>query len=219
VIIAGKCSPEKEALKEASERGFDHVELYLEKQHLDGFKESLKNCRTASVEIVSVHTPHVNLDNKKYFRKADRLASELGAYLVIHSQYIQSIHVPNLERIELISQEYGYENAIDTIKSLESFILDPGHELVLDTAHLFLSDRNYLESLEYLLQKHFNQVSVIHLCDSTKTEDGLGFGEGEMDMERVCQVIDESEFNGILVLEVMPEAQGKALKKWMSYTS
>jgi len=57
------------------------------------------------------------------------------------------------------------------------------------------------------LEQNIDQISLIHLCDSSDIKDGLGFGEGIMDMKAVCKVIDNSDFDGIVVLEVMPDYQ------------
>lgn len=216
--IAGKCPPEKDELEAAAERGFEQVELYLEKQHLEELEESISNVRSSPVDAISVHTPHVTLEEKDYFLKADRLASELDAFLVFHSQYLHHVHITQLEEMK-IGSEYGYENNPGASpRILESTILDQGHRLVLDTAHFYMSEKDYLGEMSRFLDEYSSQMPLIHLCDSTRTEDGLDFGEGDMDMEKLCKIIDDSGFDGILVLEVMPEDQGHALEKWNEYT-
>lgn len=217
MIVAGKCPPEKEELEAAAERGFDSVELYLEKDHLEMFEKSLREAENADVEVVSIHTPHVHLENHGYIVLADQLAQELDAYLVLHSQYFHHTHIPKLEQLE-INSDYGYENNPGVAQTfLENGIIRKDHELVLDTAHFYLGDHNYTD-LDSFLRRHLEQINVIHLCDSSGSQDGLAFGEGEMEMQETCQVICDSGFNGILVLEVMPEDQRDALEKWKSYT-
>lgn len=218
MIIAGKCPPEPEELRAAADRGFDGIELYLERKHLDELEASIEAVENSEVEVESIHTPHVTLEEKEYFRKTDRLASILDAYIVFHSQYLHHVHIPELEELEM-EADHGYENNPGASKRiLESLILQPGHDLVLDTAHLFMATENYLQAIRELLDEHPEQIKLIHLCDSTRRKDGLPFGEGEMDMEKLCKVIDESEFDGELVLEVMPEDQEDALDKWNRYT-
>lgn len=218
MIITGKCLPEKEELKAARERGFENVELYLEKKHLNNLQETLRTLEKSDVEVVSIHTPHVHLDNKGYMLLADQLAQELDAYLVFHSQYMHHTHIPNLEKLE-IESEYGYENNPGVSTTfLENAIIDSGYEMVLDTAHFYLGDHTPEETKKFL-EQNVDQISLIHLCDSSNTKDGLAFGEGVMDMEKICQIIDESDFDGILVFEVMPEHQKEALQKWKKYTS
>jgi len=149
---------------------------------------------------------------------ADKLAEELDAYLVFHSQYLHHTHIPELENLE-IKSEYGYENNPGASKNiLQNAIINEGYELVLDTAHFYLGDHSP-KDLEKFLERNIDQINVIHLCDSSNTEDGLGFGEGVMDMEEICQIIYNSDFDGIIVLEVMPDYQEDALRKWNSYTS
>lgn len=219
MIIAGKCPPEPDELEAASERGFENVELYLEKQHLDSFEDSVEAVRAAEVEVVSIHTPHVTMNEKEYFRKTGKLASELDAFLVFHSQYLHHVHIPELEKLD-IEPDYGYENNPgSSVRLLESMILEPGHDMVLDTAHLYMATEDYIRKTEDFLQEYGEQIPLIHLCDSTRRKDGLAFGAGDMDMERMCETIDGSGFDGILVLEVMPEGQEDALEKWHEYTS
>jgi len=218
MIIAGKCPPEEEELEESEERGFEKVELYLEKKHLNNLQETLRTLEDSNVEVVSVHTPHVHLNDKGYIILADQLAKELGAYLVFHSQYMHHTHIPNLERLE-IKSEYGYENNPGASKVfLENSIINQGHDMVLDTAHFYLGDHT-LDNLKKFLEHNIENINLIHLCDSSDSRDGLSFGKGVMNMEKVCQAIDDSAFDGILVLEVMPEYQEDALQKWRAYTS
>lgn len=218
MILAGKCPPEKEELEEAKERGFENVELYLEKKHLNKLRETLEIVKDADIEVVSVHTPHVHLDEKGVLVLADMLADELDAYLVFHSQYLHHTHIPQLEKLD-IESDYGYENNPGASKTiLQNAILDRDRDLVLDTAHFYLGDHSS-EHFESFLEKNQGQINLIHLCDSSKTKDGLGFGEGEMDMRRYCEIIDSSDFDGILVLEVMPEHQRDAKEKWEEHTS
>lgn len=217
MIVAGKAPPEREELEEANQRGFDCVELLVRKEHLDDLDELVEIVEDSDVDAVSVHTPHVTLDEAEYFRRADELALRLDAFLVFHSQFMHHVHIPEMEELELESP-MGYENNPgSSMRVLESTILEPGHDLVLDTAHLYIAEENYLSHVERLLDDHPDQVPLIHLSDSTRTEDGLGFGKGEMDMERLCRMIDSS-FDGILVLEVMPWDQQDALERWNEYT-
>lgn len=218
MIVAGKRPPEEEELRDAREDGFENVELYLEKKHLNNLQETLNTVENSDVEVVSIHTPHVHLDNKGYMVLADQLAQKLGAYLVFHSQYLHHTHIPELEKLD-IESDYGYENNPGVSKVfLENAIIDQGHDMVLDTAHFYLGDHTS-KDLKNFLDHNVESINVIHLCDSSSVKDGLGFGEGTMDMEEVCHVIDNSAFDGTLVLEVMPDRQEEALRKWKSYTS
>ncbi len=221
MIIAGKCPPEPDELRAAKERGFEKIELYIERKHLDHFKKTLRHIRDAEVEVVSIHTPHVHIDDQKaYFWLAEMLANKLDAFLVFHSQYMHHVHIPQLEELEL-DPPYGYENNPGASKRhLEENILKKDYPMVLDTAHFYMSDpENYVENLKDLIETYTGQIQLIHLCDSTTTDDGLAFETGEMDMEAVSQMINDSGFNGIIVLEVMPEHQEDAMEKWNWYTS
>lgn len=216
--IAGKCPPEPDELESAHDRGFRYVELYLEKNHLQDIDRTAEIVDNSPVEVVSIHTPHVTLQESDYFLKADRLAQRLDAFLVFHSQYMHHVHIPQIEKLDLES-DYGYENQPGASQRIiESTVIGEGHDLVLDTAHFYMGEKDYPKRIKQLLEDPETSIPLMHLCDSTRTEDGLAFGDGEMEMERLCQIIDE-EFDGILVLEVMPDYQEDALEKWRRYTS
>jgi len=215
MILAGKCPPEPEALTMASELGFDAVELYITKDHLDAFDDVLSNVRTADVDVTSVHTPHVLPDEERYLLDSDALARRLDAYLVVHSQYAGLFCVPQFESLDLRADR-GYENPVGASRfHLERTILDPGHDLVLDTAHLFTAERSFLDELEHLLRGHADRIRVVHLCDSTYREDGLAFGRGNIDLRSTIRLIRET-FDGVLILEVMPEHQSDARQQFLA---
>ena len=218
--VVGKCPPEPEELEAAEERGFDKVEPYTTREHFDNLEKTLEDVKEADVEVVSVHTPHVHVDNDKaYFWMADYLCREINAYLVFHSQYMHHAHIPQLEELK-IKSDYGYENNPGASKAhLKANILEKDYQMVLDTAHFFMAEENYLTEIEGLLNNYGGQIDLIHLCDSTMTDDGLAFGDGEMDMKELSQKISESGFDGILVLEVMPEDQKDARGKFEKYIS
>ncbi len=235
--IAGKCSPERDALAAASDRGFDAVELHL--GSWDGDVAAATDAvAAAAVEAVAVHTPHATPDDADAFRRADRLAAELDAYLVVHSQYANHVHVPDLEAIGFESA-HGYENNPGaSVRHLEATVLDAGHDLVLDTAHLYTATADYLAATERLLADWGDQMPVVHLCDSTLTDDGLGFGRGEMAMGDLSRLLkreydgvsasdgrertdgssdERSEYDGVVVLEVPLPDQADAIRRFESY--
>jgi sugar phosphate isomerase/epimerase len=149
--------------------------------------------------------------------KADRLAEKLGAYLVFHSQYLHHIHIPDLEDLP-IKSPHGFENNPGiSIHQLEKTVLDRTNELGQDTAHLYVATENFQNYLDKLL-KHAENIEVIHLCDSTSMKDGLAFGKGSIDMRETVRKIKDSDFNGKVVLEVMPKDQEEALEKWKDFT-
>lgn len=213
IVVAGKSSPNSNDLTAAIERGFDQIELYLGREHLDTYDETVRNVRNAAAEVVSVHTPHVPIDTPEYLQAADNLADELDAYLVVHSNRIIHTHTQALEDLGFQS-DYGYENNPGvSVRHIQNMILERGYDLVLDLAHMFMAEAEYLDQTTKLLQDYPNQIPIVHLCDSTLTEDGLGFGKGIMEMERVVKVL-EREFEGIVVLEVMPDEQVNAKQKF-----
>jgi sugar phosphate isomerase/epimerase len=218
--IAGKAAPTREKLKKVGERGFDFTELYLEKDHLEDVDERIRICRESDVEVVSVHTPHVSMSEERYISEAARLAREIDAYLVFHSKQILHSSIPEAEEKFDLEQPYGYENNPGvSLRGIQNLILGREHELVLDTAHLFIGEENVSELTRRLNEENSESINFIHLCDSTAVKDGLGFGKGEIDMKKLSRAIKKSGFDGTIVLEVMQEEQKYALEKFRSYIS
>ncbi|CCQ32437.1 deoxyribonuclease IV protein [Halorhabdus tiamatea SARL4B] len=215
--VAGKCEPEPAALAAAADRGFDAVELYLERDHLDALEETVRTVEDAAVSAVSVHTPHVTPEEREYYELTDRLAVELDAYLVLHSKYVMHVFAPDVAAIGF-SAPNGHENNTGaSVMHLEEMILARDNDLVLDTAHLYTAEREYLDALEYLLSTYPDQIGLIHLTDSTRRNDGLAFGDGEIDLAATVETIRDSAFDGPIVLEVMPESQAAARDAFERY--
>ena len=211
MLIAGKCPPEPDALAAVADRGFEVVELYLEKDHLESVVECAAAVEASAVEAVSVHTPHVPLAEAEYLHRTDRLAVALDAFLVLHSGHLNHVDTPELETLDLTAT-YGYENKTGvSVRHLRHMILEPGHSLALDVAHLFMAETDYLTAIEYLLTEYGDRIGPVHLCDSTPVQDGLAFGAGEIDIGAVCRLVGR-HFDGTVVLEVMPDDQRAALE-------
>ncbi|GGL55465.1 sugar phosphate isomerase/epimerase family protein [Halocalculus aciditolerans] len=212
--VAGKCPPTREALRRSADRGFDAVELHLPLDVVEEGAETLAARVEASpVSAVSVHTPHVLPGEHGPLRVADALAVELDAYLVVHTQYSNLTHVPELEGAGF-EAAHGYENPPGaSVRHLTNLVLDQGHGLVLDTAHLFMAHPDYLTEFQMLLDRHGGRIDVVHLTDSTATRDGVPFGEGDIEMATLCRLVKGS-FDGAVVLEVMPDHQRNALRRF-----
>ena len=218
MLVAGKCPPESDALAAAADRGFEAVELYLERDHLESVEETVETVADSDVRVVSAHTPHVPLEEHEYLHRTDRLAAAFDAYVVFHSCYINHVDTPDVEKLDLQSP-YGYENKTGvSARHLRYMLLRPGHELVLDVAHLFMAERDYLGELEGFLQTYGDQIELVHVCDSTPTQDGLAFGEGDIDLVATARLLDR-QFEGTVVLEVMPDHQRAALEAFAAAQS
>ena len=211
MLVAAKCPPEPDALAAAADRGFEAVELYLETDHLESVADCVAHVEASAVEAVSVHTPHVPLAEAEYLHRTDRLAVALDASVVFHSGHLNHVDTPELETLDLTAT-YGYENKTGvSVRHLRHMILEPGHDLVLDVAHLFMAEADYLTAIEYLLTEYGDRIGLVHLCDSTPVQDGLAFSAGEIDIGAVCRLVDR-HFDGTVVLEVMPDDQRAALE-------
>ncbi|WP_254271968.1 sugar phosphate isomerase/epimerase family protein [Haloarcula marina] len=210
--LVGKCPPDPDSLAAAADRGFDSVELYLRPEDLNDVPSTARAVEDSPVDAATVHTLHAHPDDERPFRRSDDLAVRLDAYLVVHSQYAQHTHVERLEAYDF-SAPYGYENNPGaSVFHLQNLVLDRGHDLVLDTAHLFMSQPDYEAGLTDLLRENGDQIRVVHCNDATPTVDGLAFGAGDVALERTVRALDD-HFDGRVVLEVMPDAQADALSR------
>ncbi|KAA9398614.1 sugar phosphate isomerase/epimerase [Haloarcula sp. CBA1130] len=207
--LVGKCPPSPAKLNAAADRGFDSVELYLRPADLDDIAATAATVEQSPVSAASVHTLHARPDDPEPFRQSDALAQRLDAYLVVHSQYAQHTHTGLLDSYDFTAP-YGYENNPGmSVYSLQNLLLDRGHDLVLDTAHLFMAEPTYLDALSGLLREYGDQIQVVHFTDGTSLEDGLAFGDGDIPLERTAEVL-AAHFDGAVVLEVMPDYQADA---------
>ena len=209
--VAGKCPPTEAELRAAAERGFDAVELHLTTENLDTMEETVAVCRDAPVEIASVHTPHVNREQPEYIQLTNDLCERLDATLVVHSIKIPLSNIDYVLEHVTLSVPTGFENSTGhSPYFLKNTLFEEGLSLTLDTAHFYTAEEDFFPQLERLLTEHGDEIPVVHCCDGTKTTDGLEFGTGTIEMERLISLLDDC-YDGIVVLEVMPHEQADAL--------
>jgi len=205
----GKVAPTDTALQQAIDDGFDAVELYLEPQHLKEDLDALVDRLTSSeLEIVSAHTPHDRRNRQELFQRTATLCDRMDALCVFHTGYmIEKKAVKAGEDLDV--ERIAFENQPGTSRqAIEQLILGQGHDLVLDTGHLFMaSTASFHTDLTALAP----QAAHIHLCDSSLQQDGLAFGDGRMDIDRTISILSESAYDGDVVLEVPVDDQGTAL--------
>lgn len=220
VLVAGKRPPDPDALADAADDGFERAELYLERSHLDAFEETLAACRRASVDVVSVHTPHVPPAEAEYFQRANDLADALDALTVVHSTRTNLAAIPDILAATDFAGPVGFENSVGHSEfHLREAVLDAGHRLVLDTAHLYAAEPAYLDAMDRLLADRADRIPLVHCCDGTRTEDGLPFGEGTMEIASVVERLDAALDDAVVVLEVPPERQRGALERYEAYAA
>lgn len=220
--FAGKCEPDKEKINEFVEQGFDYFELYLNTTILDdnSVEEIVDVCKESDGEIVTVHTPHLNIDEEgtEYIHKTDDIAYELDATVIMDSNPLSTLYMPTVTPQKNIKSDVGYEND----PSVSEFYLRVNHigkglPLVLDTAHLHMSEGEYLSFVEELISTHSDKVPAIHLAEGTRTNDGTPFNEGTVPLEEIVRMIYMYEYEGPVILETPQSSQIDALelvKEW-----
>jgi sugar phosphate isomerase/epimerase len=214
--VAGKALPTAESMADTAERGFERAELHCPPWALEDVADTADTVRGAPLSVTSVHTPHVGPDDLDPIRAADRLARRLETTLVVHTQHLQHTRVPTVEALGL-SADRAYENNPGaSVRHLEATILDRGLDLVVDTAHLYMAHESYVDRLATLLDRYGDRIPVVHLTDATPQEDGLPFGEGDSDLAALGRVLKE-RYDGVVVLEVMPDHQRAALERFRAF--
>jgi len=218
ITVAGKCEPDRESFERLCDAGFSAFELYLDTQTLRdrGVAGVVEECRASPGEVVAVHTPHVALDDgdsRRQFEWTDEIAAELDAALIFDANPTSTRYVPNLYPDSRVrAPAHGYEND----PSVSAFYLETTHlagsqPLVLDTAHLHMSEAAYLPFVERVLANHADLVPVVHLADGTRVNDGLPFGEGTVPLADILGLLDAYDYDGVVTLEAPQSAQPDAL--------
>lgn len=216
--VLGKCKPKKNILEELYSMGYDYVELYLTTELLEDTEQLIKTCKNASISVESVHSPHTNMGvtttTTEQFQKADKLATELDATYLLHSNPFSTFSLIEFySPTDITSDSFCYENHPDVSRyMLENYLLGQGYPIALDIAHLYIAEENYLKIFEEFLHEYSSaEIPILHLADGTRIDDGLYFGEGEIDIETVFEIVAES-YNGKVVLEIPTSDRSKALQ-------
>lgn len=215
--LAGKCEPDVDTINGLVDAGFDHIELYLTPRILDEQDAIVEQCKDSDANIATVHTPHVDIgaDPTDYLHQTNRIAAELNATLVVDSNPTSTRYTPDIIPDSAIdAPSYGYENDPSvSAYYLRLNHLDQGLPLVLDTAHIHMTEPDYLAFIESLLATYDTDLlPVIHLADGTRTNDGLPLGDGTIDLAAIVDMLYTYEYEGTVVLETPQSAQPDALE-------
>lgn len=57
----------------------------------------------------------------------------------------------------------------------------------------------------------------MHLADGIRTNDGVPFGEGTVDIEGILNLLETHDYEGLVVLEVPLDSQPEALELVTEY--
>lgn len=214
--IAGKCKPTQSGFKRVLNDGFKYAELYLTKNILDN-TNVVDKCKNSNLNIVSVHTPHINTNFKsarQYYKQTDAIANELDATLVLHSNPFSTFSLINFYgHEEITSDSFGYENHPDVSSYfIQNYQLDNEYPLILDTAHLHIAEETYIDFISSIvLEYNSNLIPIIHLSDGTRKNDGLDFGDGSVNLEKIINILNNCNYDGCIVLESPIDNQSEAL--------
>lgn len=207
-----------EEVKNLGDR-FSGCELSLEEDDLDlDVEKVVDKLRGSNVKVV--HTPHSKYNKfNEALRFCDDLAYKLDASMVVHSSYIRAIVATDEFNFEDIRVDYGLENYCGlAVPRIEEDIFNKGHDMVLDIAHLYITNPGlYKRNLAYLLHEYPHRISNIHVCGTTATTDHLHPEEGEMNVKRSLRSIYNSNYNKSIVMEVPSELRSECYEWLVSY--
>lgn len=206
--IVGKCFVKKEDFEQAKRNGFHDVEIGLRKEDLKDVKKTISFLESSGLRVVAVHTPHADTGEEDFFSRSAQIAMHFSVFMILHSNRISEADSCRISR-KIPYENKGVESTFGNIKVIESCLIKKGCGFVLDVAHFYIASGDFFADLEYLFKKYPSRVKWVHLCDSTKSNDGLPFGQGEIDIERLVKFLDW-HYNGKLTVEVMPEFQKAA---------
>ncbi len=225
LILAGKTTPEYVNLTKAVHNGFRHMELALDKRHLNNLEITKENIQTAidelkktnkTFEIISIHTPHINKDETEYLKKTQDLAKKYNAYTIFHSTNLTIEYT--IERAKTMDSDHlliENKTTMD-LKSIVHNIL-PYHVMVLDIAHLYRASQNIYNDLEILISTYKNKIKLINMNDSTKQKDGLPIGDGDIDFPTIISILKKTAYTEPMIIETPPSSQAESRQKIMKY--
>jgi sugar phosphate isomerase/epimerase len=248
--LVGKTSPDQEELEFLAEffdgTEVDEIEVFLDRETLEE-GSTISNLMESDFDVASVHIPHISPEGdyrndwEDYLDRAAGIANFYDSPLVFHSQFMQLAHKTNSwygdgQTVEDIAAdlpcEVLYENNPETgAKAIDRFVKKRGDGLALDTAHLYCgcgdpyTERDAYDVMQDLLADEELDIGLIHLTDAITGEegprDGVSFEKGDSDLENMVYLIEESDYDGKVVMEVDPlsDEQHRLYRKVQNYLS
>ena len=226
MILAGKRSPEKKDIEAAIlDEGFMYLEIHLDDFHLentDAIKENIIKTiehlekKEHTIVIISFHTPHFDTSHPEYLKKTIDLARHFNAYTIFHSNKLTveetldiAKQISSADKTMLILEN---KTTMDIKSTVHNFI--PDYDIALDIAHLYRASHNIYQDFELLMTSFRNKIKLIHLNDSTKHQDGLALGDGDIDIETIAAIIKKTGFSGPIIIETPTKSQQDSKEKF-----
>jgi len=203
-----------DVFEEWSKMPFNGFETYLTREDFQDFSLLKSQFQRYSSDISVVHTPHVEWpEDKQLFQQSISLAQLVGAQVCIHSSYVSPVLASEIDTELSIPVTHGYESSLGhSYEFIRNVLFEKDLPFIFDTAHFYTGNPdNYLETVEKLLTQHSENISLVHFCDSTKSDDGLALGEGELPIDELWSLI-QRKYHGPVTLEVDPDDQLDALE-------
>lgn len=225
MILAGKRSPEKKDIEAAIiDEGFMYLEIALDDFHLENI-EAIRDIIISTREhleekghtlvIISFHTPHFDSSHPEYLKKTIDLARHFNAYTVFHSNKLTLE-----ETLDIAGQISPADKSMlilenKTTMDIKSIVHNyvPDYDIALDIAHLYRASHNIYQDFELLISSFKNKIKLIHLNDSTKQQDGLPLGDGDIDIETIAAIIKKTGFSEPIIIETPRESQQDSKEK------
>lgn len=193
---------------------FDGFETYLTRSDFTEFQELKTTFKKYKDDIEVVHTPHVNWpEDKELLQQSLLLAEVTNAQVCFHSSYISLLLADKINNELTFPTTYGYESQNgNSYEFIKNTVFNNDLPFVYDLAHFYTGNpKNYLATVEDLLSTYNNQITLVHVCDATLTQDGLPLGKGELPVKDTWNLLEEY-YTGPVTLEVIPDYQLDALE-------
>ncbi len=225
MILAGKRSPEKKDIEAAIlDEGFMYLEIALDDFHLENTeairdiiistREQLKE-KGHTLVIISFHTPHFDSTHPEYLKKTIDLAKHFNAYTIFHSNKLTLEET--LDMAKQINPDDKNMLLLEnkTTMDIKSIVHNyvPDYDIALDIAHLYRASHNIYQDFELLISSFKNKIKLIHLNDSTKQQDGLPLGNGDIDIETIAAIMKKTGFSEPIIIETPRESQQDSKEK------
>lgn len=219
MILAGKRSPEKKDIEAAVlDEGFMYLEIALDDFHLEN-TEAIRDIVINTIErlkekkhtlvIISFHTPHFDSAHPEYLKKTIDLAKHFNAYTIFHSNKLTLEETLDIARQISPDDKNMLLLENKTTMDMKSIVHNyiPEYNIALDIAHLYRASHNIYQDFELLMTSFKDKIKLIHLNDSTKQQDGLALGDGDIDFQTIAAIIKKTCFNGPIIIETPTKSQ------------
>jgi sugar phosphate isomerase/epimerase len=230
LVISPCCNPEMaldDVLSAYSTLGYSNFEVFTSwaKSAYDVHSDPqvyLAKGRQYGMSFTSFHLPPVKADRRgetlQEAIEAARIADLMGVEIVLfkadqRSTYIQTAPdfldaIDDLSIIPVIQNHNGSAlTSLDDVEEVRRGIGDPRMRTLLEVGHFHSAGQGWREAADVL----GDSISLVHIKDQVG-EQSVPFGQGEIDLQRLFQYMDDRGYDGRYVVEMEVSDSDKTLE-------